>query len=212
MNESDVIPFTRLWAMPNGETFSIPVIGDLVRRYLYKSRVSIDPFARNKKWATYTNDMNPATEAEYHMEARYFLKMLIERGIRADLLIFDPPYSPRQISECYSLAGKKASMVDTQNAKLVKECRDLMRLLVEPGAICLSFGWNSSGMGKGWQIEEIMLVAHGSCHNDTICLVERQVDRDRDQVEKKMEEAQKTLRRLQAIVAKEKAEKKLVEV
>ena len=63
-------------------------------------------------------------------------------------------------------------MVDTQNAKLIKECRDLMKAMAEPGATCLSFGWNSAGMGKGWKIEEIMLVAHGGAHNDTICMAE----------------------------------------
>ena len=31
--------------MPNGDTFSVPPIGDFVRRYLYASKVSIDPFA-----------------------------------------------------------------------------------------------------------------------------------------------------------------------
>jgi hypothetical protein len=28
-------------------------------------------------------------------------------------------------------------------------------------------------MGKGWKQLEIMLVAHGGAHNDTICLAER---------------------------------------
>lgn len=170
---SHMISFSRHWAMPNKDTFTIPVIGRFVQKYLQGSRVSVDPFARNKRWATHTNDLNPATEAEYHLEARAFLQMLVERGVVADLLIFDPPYSPRQISECYAAAGMKAGMVDTQNARLVKECRDLMRLIACPDAMCLSFGWNSAGMGKGWEIEELLLVAHGSCHNDTICMAER---------------------------------------
>ena len=172
--------FSRHWAMPNGDTFSVPIIGNFVQRHIQRSEVSVDPFARNKRWATHTNDLNPATEAEYHMEARAFLAMLVERGVRADLLIFDPPYSPRQISECYATAGMKAGMADTQNAKLVKECRNLMRQIAKPGAVCLSFGWNSAGMGKGWQIEEIMLVAHGGAHNDTICMSERRLPEEAD--------------------------------
>jgi len=38
----------------------------------------------------------------------------------------------------------------------------------------ISFGWNSGGIGKtnGFEILEILLVAHGA-HNDTICTVER---------------------------------------
>lgn len=169
------VPFLRTWAMPNCDTFSVPIIGNFVRKYLQRSKVSVDPFARNKRWATYTNDLNPETKAEYHLEARAFLRMLVDHGVRADLLIFDPPYSPRQISECYATAGMKAGMVDTQSPKLFKECRNLMRQLAGPGAVCLSFGWNSAGMGKEWQIEEIMLVAHGGCHNDTICMAERRM-------------------------------------
>jgi len=167
--------FSRHWAMPSADTFSIPVIGRFVQRYLRRAEVSVDPFARDKRWATHTNDLNPATNAEHHMEARDFLRMLVDRGVSADLLIFDPPYSPRQISECYATEGMKAGMADTQNAKLVKECRDLLRQIARRDAVCLSFGWNSAGMGKGWQTEEIMLVAHGGAHNDTICMADRRL-------------------------------------
>jgi hypothetical protein len=42
-------------------------------------------------------------------------------------------------------------------------------------ATFLSFGWNSTGMGqkRGYEIIEILIVAHGSAHNDTICMAER---------------------------------------
>lgn len=135
--------------MPNGDTFSVPVMGDFVRSRLARASVSIDPFARNKRWATYTNDLNPATEAQHHMEARDFLRMLIKDGVQADLVIFDPPYSPRQISECYAAVGLTAGMQDTQNARLYSECRKLINELAAPGCVALSFGWNSSGMGGG---------------------------------------------------------------
>jgi len=163
----------RSWAMPHGDTFSVPVMGDFVRRYLAQSRVSIDPFARNKRWATHTNDLNPETEAEHHLEARAFLRLMVQRGVVADLAIFDPPYSPRQISECYAAAGLTAGMQDTQNARLYRECRELITQLAAPGCIALSFGWNSSGMGKPWQTVEIGMVCHGSAHNDTICVADQ---------------------------------------
>lgn len=159
--------------MPNGDTFSVPVIGAWVRRYLAGSKCSVDPFARNKRWATHTNDLSPATEAEHHMEARDFLRLMVERGVRADLIIFDPPYSPRQISECYAAAGLTAGMRDTQNARLYCECRSLINQLAAPGCIALSFGWNSTGMGAPWQTLEILMVAHGAAHNDTICVADR---------------------------------------
>ena len=180
--ENVPIKFSRFWNMPCGDTFTVPVIGNFVRRFLQTSEVSVDPFARNKRWATHTNDLNPATEAEHHMEARVFLAMLVERGVRADLLIFDPPYSPRQISECYAMAGMKAGMADTQNAKLVKECRDLMRQIAQPGAVCLSFGWNTNGMGKqrGYEPIEIMIVDHGGSHNSTLCLAEKRLPEEKE--------------------------------
>ncbi len=39
----------RVWAMPNGDTFSVKPIGAFVRKYLAQSTVSVDPFARNMR-------------------------------------------------------------------------------------------------------------------------------------------------------------------
>ena len=170
----------RVWAMPSHETFSIPPIGFLVRKYLAVSEVSVDPFSRNKEWATYTNDINPNTSAEYHMDAREFLAMLVRDGVEADLILFDPPYSPRQVSECYAEAGLTPTMIDTQVGKTMKECRELIRKISKVGTVVISFGWNTVGMGSGWKTEEILLVCHGGGHNDTICLVESMTEKQDD--------------------------------
>lgn len=162
--------FSRTWAMPSSDTFDCKPIAEFVHRYLFG--ISVDPFARNKRWATYTNDLNPATEAEYHMDAEEFLQMLAKDGVVADCIILDPPYSPRQISECYAAAGLKAGMKDTQNAALYARVRRAAKGLCHAGTIVLSFGWNSAGMGAGFSQREILLVAHGGAHNDTICLAE----------------------------------------
>lgn len=163
--------------MPNSDTFSVKPIGEFVQRYLADSKVSVDPFARNKQWATYTNDLNPETCAQNHMDAEDFMKMLAGFCISCDLGIFDPPYSPRQISECYKAAGRTVGMKETQNSVLYARTKAALMPLLEPGAIVLSFGWNSAGMGikHGFQIEEIMIVCHGAAHNDTICLAERRM-------------------------------------
>lgn len=135
--------------MPSPETFSIPPIKEFVKRYLNTSTCSIDPFARNRRWATYTNDLNPNTAAEYHMDAVAFLEKLASDGVTADLIIFDPPYSPRQISECYAEVGLKATMEDTQSAAFYAAMRDSAMKLIRPNGTVLSFGWNSVGMGGG---------------------------------------------------------------
>lgn len=163
--------------MPNGDTFSVPPIGAFVRSYLDAATVSVDPFARNKRWATHTNDLNTATQAEHHMDAEKFLLMLAAQGVKADLVIFDPPYSPRQISECYKSVGLEVGMKETQSALLYQRVRNAIVPLLTDDAIVLSFGWNTVGMGKkhGFAIEEILLCCHGGAHNDTICMAERRL-------------------------------------
>lgn len=169
--------FSRVWAMPNKDTFSVPPIGDFVKRYLAQSKISIDPFARDKRWATHTNDLNPKTAAEHHLDAEAFLVMLADVGTLADLVIFDPPYSPRQISECYKSIGMEVGMKETQSALLYQRVRNAVLPVLAPGGIVLSFGWNSVGMGKkhGFEQIEILLCCHGGAHNDSICLAERRL-------------------------------------
>lgn len=161
--------------MPNGDTFSVPPIGEFVRRYLDRAKESIDPFARNCAWATHRNDLNPNTTADWHMDAEKFCRVMAQMDVKADLALFDPPYSPRQISELYRGIGRECSTKDTQNAALYKRVRDALVDCLADNAVVLSFGWSSAGMGKtrGFEIVEIMLVAHGGAHNDTICLAER---------------------------------------
>lgn len=169
------IPMRRVWAMPSHNTFDIAPIRALVKGYLTRSQISVDPFARNKRWATFTNDLNPNTSAESHLDAEDFLHSLRDQGIRCDLGILDPPYSPRQISECYKAAGLTVGMAETQNAALYSRVRHALSQVLTPDAVVISCGWNSSGMGRdyGMEIAEMLIVCHGSAHNDTICVVER---------------------------------------
>lgn len=163
--------------MPNSETFSIKPINLFVWRYLKKASVSVDPFARNLNWFTHTNDLDPTTLAQSHLPAEVFCDALFVSGVRADLGIFDPPYSPRQISECYKSIGLKIGTEETQNGRLYRQVRDALNRTIQPGGIVLSFGWQSMGMGKnrGYEPLEILLVQHGGAHNDTICLAERKI-------------------------------------
>lgn len=172
------IRFTRFFAMPNAETFSIRPIGDFVKMYLSRSKVSVDPFARNRAWATYTNDIDPATTAKSHKDAEEFLIGLGSQKIEADLGIFDPPYSPGQCAEHYKVSGLPVTQEVTQNGRLYKRVRDALDKIIIPGGIVLSFGWQSVGMGigRGYELIETMLIAHGGGHNDTICIAERKVD------------------------------------
>lgn len=163
--------------MPSADTFDCKPLGMFVNEHLKRATVSVDPFARNKEWATFTNDLNPSTKAQFHLQAEEFLHLLVGQKVVADLVILDPPYSPRQISECYKELGLKVTMADTQNARFYAAVRDAALPLVPIGGIVLSFGWNSAGMGKnrGFEIEKVLMVCHGAAHNDTIAIAERRI-------------------------------------
>lgn len=165
----------REWAMPSGETFSVAPIGGLLDRWLDGCAVIVDPFARNSTRGTHRNDLNMATDADSHMDAADYCAKLKADGVVADAVLFDPPYSPRQVSELYRAIGRTPGQQDTQTARLYKHVRDGLDALLRPGGIAISFGWNSQGFGRkrGYDIVEILLVAHGSAHNDTIVVVER---------------------------------------
>ena len=178
MTAIEPVIFSRHWAMPTKDTFDCEPIKGFVQKYLLQSRVSVDPFARNKLWATHTNDLNPNTLSKSHLDAEEFLKQLAGDGVKADLVLFDPPYSPRQISECYKSIGIEVGMKETQSALLYQRVRDAIVPICASDAIVLSFGWNTVGMGKRHNFEqiEIMLCCHGGAHNDTICLAERRLN------------------------------------
>ena len=71
------VPIRRYWSNPNSATFQMKPALELAQKYLMKSKCSIDPFARNSRLAMHRNDLNPDTEAEHHMDALDFLKMLV---------------------------------------------------------------------------------------------------------------------------------------
>lgn len=167
----------RIWSMPNRLTFTIPPIARLLEEEVDRSLLWIDPFAnRAHPWATWTNDLNPAAETTHHGEAVDFVRSFAEESV--DGVLFDPPYSPRQIKECYDAIGLKVTMQTTQ-ASFYGNVKNAMTRVVKPGGTVISFGWNTNGMGRGrgFEIVRILLVPHGAAHNDTIVTVEKRVDK-----------------------------------
>jgi hypothetical protein len=162
----------RIWAMPNSKTFSIKPIKELVERYLKQGEIWLDPFCGDSCFIgdCITNDLQD--KGNFNMEALEFLKM--QKTESADGILFDPPYSPRQISECYKNVGLQVHMEDTQSSFYSKR-KDEVARICKPKGIVICFGWNSQGIGKnrGFELLEILLVPHGGAHNDTICTVEQ---------------------------------------
>lgn len=160
--------------MPNSNTFNIKCVSKLIHRYNKKGILSADPFANKNRIAKITNDLDPEMGTDFNMDALDFLKTIEDNSV--DLLFFDPPYSPRQISECYKKLGKSVNMETTQSSFWGNLKKEISRI-VKPEGIVISFGWNTNGIGKtrGFEIIEILLVAHGGNHNDTLCTVERKI-------------------------------------
>jgi hypothetical protein len=144
----------REWSMPNKKTFTIKPIKELLERVIpeYKNvGVCLDPFP-----------------LEYSKDATDYLNEIENESY--EFAVFDPPYSPRQLKECYKGLGEYDTKASTWS-----NWKDLLSKKIKKGGIVISFGWSSQGMGKnrGFEILEILLVAHGGNHNDTICVVEK---------------------------------------
>ena len=160
----------RVWAMPNKWTFTINPIKNLILEE-YLGGPSVDPFAGTSKIATYRNDINPERGTEFKMGALEFLKSMPDNKFIFGF--FDPPYSPRQFKECYDMLKIKAP-IEVFNAGYLAKCKNEMARIIRPNGRVLCCDWNSNGMGKkrGFELYRILLVCHGSGHNDTIVTVE----------------------------------------
>ena len=154
--------------MPSKWTFTIKPIKELLSRYVGDGRGWVDPFAGMNSPAEFTNDHNPAMQAEYHMEAVEFCNQL--DGKYKGVLI-DPPYSNRQVSEHYKFLGMQATQMDT-TTNFRSRVFDAIRSKVD---YAITFGWNTNGLGKGRGFEciEILIVNHGGSKNDTLVTVEK---------------------------------------
>ncbi len=158
--------------MPSKNTFQIKPIGEIVRKYTHGK--SIDPFANTNQFALITNDLNTNYSTDFHLDAIDFLRRFKDGEI--DTVLYDPPYSPRQVSEVYTELGLSVNMETTQASFWSNMKKEIGRI-TKKGGISISCGWNSGGIGMkyGFEIIEVIMVPHGGQHNDTIVTVERKL-------------------------------------
>lgn len=162
------ITMRRVWAMPSKWTFSMPVVKDLLDREM-QGDLWADPFAGLNSPAAITNDIEPDRKATHNLDALEFLRSFDDDSL--DGVLFDPPYSPEQCLRRYTPKHNGTA----GRAEYWARCKDEIARIVRPGGRCISFCWDSTGVGKtrGFSITDILLICHGACHNDTICTVEQ---------------------------------------
>lgn len=109
------------------------------------------------------------------MDGLEFLKTIPDNYV--DGVLFDPPYSVEMCLRHYTT--KHAGTAGRTEYWTL--CKQEIARIVKPNGLCISFCWDSSGIGKkrGFEIEEIILLSHGGLHHDTIITVDRKVAKTR---------------------------------
>ena len=137
--------------MPSHRTFEIKPIKEFLKTEFGNSY--IDPFPY-----------------PFKQDAIEYLKSIPDDFV--DQLVFDPSYSQRQLKEMYKSSG--LSFNYPMNNAYWSVCKKQIGRVVKNGGRVMSFGWNTGGIGikHGFKILKILLVPHGSQHNDTIVTLE----------------------------------------
>ncbi len=144
------IRINRKWEMPNSKTFKIKTIKELIKKYIKEEHIVIDPFANEHsikeeiKCSKYiSNDIDTKYNTDYNLDAQEFLKLFDNNSV--DVLLFDPPYSGRQVKECYSKLGKTVTMNDTNSgyfARFKKEIARILKIRRNLYNMLLEYKWN----------------------------------------------------------------------
>lgn len=161
------------------DTHRMPSFERLFGKYrslVKEDEVLIDPFARNCPWAhPYTNDLNPDTDAQDHMDAMQWLRVMeavrLTQGLKIGMAILDPPFSDRQAGEIYGSPNLYAS----DSAKLTK-IFNMAGNLVEPGGYIVKAGYNTNPFHPCFDLVEVKMVYHGGTCNDTVFSVWRKTN------------------------------------
>lgn len=169
---AEPIMFARVWSMPNKNTFDIPQIRSLVRKYCNGAEVILNPFCGYTSIGTHTNDLNPEIFADEHLDAIVYLKK--QPSLFSDVVLFDPPFSQEQAKRAYAKVGMENF---AKNSAWFSELKIEIMRISKQGGVVISCGWNSGGMGinRGFRIVDGLLICHGAAHNDTIVTVEKKI-------------------------------------
>lgn len=150
-------PFRRLWA-----TYSMMV--QTIEGAKPQLDLAIDPFARNCTWAfPMTNDVNPNTRANYNLDAEEFLDIAFKGAGRYWIGLLDPPFSDRMSKDKYGTSNLYAS-----DSGKMKRIQQRLANLIHTGGYIIKAGYNTNPPARGWELQEVAIVALGASRNDVL--------------------------------------------
>jgi len=175
------------------EPFSMPVVQHLIQNTIKKVKGSrkvriVDPFARNhrqKGCITVSNDLNPDIDCMYNLEMKDFSLLIKDKVLQGELPLFDiifhdPPYSLRQLKDCYDNIGHDLKKWQTNN--MWGEGQDALAKCLKIGGYAISLGWHSHGYGekRGFQKIGVYVIEQVATHDryDLIVTIEQKVQHE----------------------------------
>lgn len=112
----------------------------------------------------YRVDLSDEFSPDYVGDAYEFVLSAIEKGVKFDVIVLDPPYNLRKSREKY----------DGRYIGSFTKIKNLLPKILEPHGIIITLGYDTVGMSKsrGFKKVGIGVVCHGGDHNDTLVVVE----------------------------------------
>jgi len=159
----------RFFEMPSIHTFQMPKLRKWTVKHLHGRVLNVfggitrlDPYYPGE---IVHNDLNEDIDADFHYDALEINKYFKKDSF--DTIILDPPYSFHQIVVSYNGIGVRS----------ISRVKNAVHELIRPEGTVITFGYNSTGMGKkrGYKKTHLLLVNSGAGHNDIIVVVERKV-------------------------------------
>lgn len=147
-----MIEFSRVFALPNKNTFKIPPIKKFIKKELNGHSNILDLF--------------PYPFLEDALER---LRKLSDNSI--DFMLYDPPYSNYQMAKHYEKEGVNYE----KDRRYFKKLNFQICRVISPNGKVIRFGWQTNRIGKCFKITKILLVHHGSIRNDTIVTVQQKI-------------------------------------
>lgn len=142
---------TRLFSLPNKQPYKISHVKKLFKKYVHGVTLDLFPFP-------------------YQQDALTTIQDHQDESI--DCITFDPPYSNYQLKKQYE--DKGIAMIKANRNYFGELFKEIKRV-VKPGGYIVTLGWNSK-RASGFEFEEIILLNHGTMHNDTIITVQRKIN------------------------------------